>query len=310
MPIVRKIDPIEIPPPKGWQQALLVALQQGRSLQDACAAARVSEEFVRATYARSSIFRTAYEMAMRAAEQRTTVSPEIIESTNWTFPVTRARMSFPAWTSTFFSALLSGQGMSDACKQAGVSADQVAQEQRRNPLFRLAARALLHTPDPKQRYDAIIALLDRMIADAVVAARVLPSRARGTLLGEWIASLPHALRDGLSLTQAATLARVPPEDLNDELQRNPALADAFALFDLFMPLLAPFREQQVARDTRAESVLAQMTETGVYEIVPDTDETLAGLMVDLRAAVRRRGARIWFKKYNKQNRLLAWYDAV
>ena len=34
------------------------------------------------------------------------------------------------------------------------------------------------------------------------------------------------------------------------------------------------------RDTRAESVLAQMTETGVYEIVPDTDEYLAGLMVD------------------------------
>jgi len=53
--------------------------------------------------------------------------------------------------------------MSDACKQVGVNSDQVAREQRRNPLFRMTARALLHTPDPKQRYDAIIALLNRMI---------------------------------------------------------------------------------------------------------------------------------------------------
>ncbi len=308
MPIVRKIDPINIPPPKGWQRAFPLALQQGRSLQDACAVARVSEEFVQATYARSSEFRAAYEMVMRAAQQPLNEATEIIESTNWTLPVTRARMPFPAWTSTFFSALLSGQVMSDACKQAGVSADQVAREQRRNPLFRLAARALLHTPDPKQRYDAIVALLNRMIADAVVAARVLLPRAHKTPPGEWIASLLYALHDGLSLTQAASLAQIPADDLNDELRRNKALADAFALFDLFIPLLAPFREHQMARDMRAESVLAQITDSGVYEIVPDTDETLEAVMADLRAAVRCRGGHITFKKYSKQNRLLAWYE--
>jgi hypothetical protein len=253
-------------PDEEWQRAVITALARGRQLQDACSEAGITEQRFYERVAADPAFRDACREAIEAARQRLAQDLALIkhiaapepapDSTAISAPEpipTLFSQQMPAWAPTLFGALLAGQSADAACAKAGVTEEQIRAEQQQNPLFRQVWRTSQSTPLAERRA-AFEALLNRVIAAAVVATRALPPQIEPEHpRAGWVGTFFRAWRDGQSLAEAAQVAGVSLEAVEKVHVQNAPFGQAWDLLTLASSVAAILpRQEQLTAYTREQ----------------------------------------------------------
>lgn len=206
-----------------WQAAVIAGLQAGLTAVVACAEARVSVRQFRESYTRDLLFRDACLAAIAAARA---AADEVLAPAR----------ALPPWAPALFGVLLKGVSLEAAYAKVGVTAADVRRERQRNLFFRQAfqvARTVREGGDSRRKYEP---LLDRAVADAVVAARAIaPREGAAPPRADWQGALLRAMRDGWPIVDATRIANIDERTVASERERNPAFAQVYDLIAIFVP---------------------------------------------------------------------------
>src|SRR6266511_4386079 len=194
---------------QSWQTAVIALLQAGRTPVAACADAHVSIRQFRDSYTHDLLFRDACLAAIAAARGRAHEASPDTRAPSTPRPDSVPGHALPVWAPVLFDVLLKGMPLEAAYKQAGVLAADVRRERQRNLLFRQAFQAVSADGAGGSRRKKYEPLLDRAVADAVVAARVIaPREGEPTPRADWQGALLRALRDGWAMVEAMRIASI------------------------------------------------------------------------------------------------------
>lgn len=243
---------------QSWQTAVIALLQAGRTPVAACANAHVSVRQFRDSYTHDLLFRDACLAAIAAAHGRAHEAPPDTRALSTPRPDSVPGHALPAWAPALFDALLKGMPLEAAYKQAGVLAADVRRERQRNLLFRQAFQAVSADGAGGSRRKKYEPLLDRAVADAVVAARVITPREGGPQpRADWQGVLLRALRDGWSMAEAMRIASIDEQAVAVERERNLAFAQACDLIVIFVPPYRPATSADAYQPTMRRPSAAQ-----------------------------------------------------
>ena len=225
---------------QSWQVAVIALLQAGRTPVAACADAHVSVRQFRDSYTHDLLFRDACLAAIAAARVGAHEASPDTRALSTPRPDSVPAHALPAWAPALFDALLKGMPLEAAYKQAGVLAADVRRERQRNLLFRQAFQAVSADGAGGSRRKKYEPLLDRAVADAVVASRVIaPREGAPQPRANWQGALLRALRDGWSIVEAMRIANIDEQSVALERERNLAFAQACDLIAIFVPRHRP-----------------------------------------------------------------------
>ncbi len=225
---------------QSWQAAVIALLQAGRTPVAACADAHVSIRQFRDSYTHDLLFRDACLAAIAAARGRAHEASPDTRAPSTPRPDSVPGHALPVWAPVLFDALLKGMPLEAAYKQAGVLAADVRRERQRNLLFRQAFQAVSADGAGGSRRKKYEPLLDRAVADAVVAARVIaPREGEPRPRADWQGVLLRALSDGWSMAEAMRIASIDEQAVAVERERNLAFAQACDLIAIFVPPYRP-----------------------------------------------------------------------
>ena len=243
---------------QSWQTAVIALLQAGRTPVAACANAHVSVRQFRDSYTHDLLFRDACLAAIAAARGRAHEAPPDTRALSTPRPDSVPGHALPAWAPALFDALLKGMPLEAAYKQAGVLAADVRRERQRNLLFRQAFQAVSADGAGGSRRKKYEPLLDRAVADAVVAARVIaPREGEPQPRADWQGVLLRALRDGWAMVEAMRIANIDEQAVAVERERNLAFAQACDLIAIFVPPHRPVSPGDADRAATRRSTAAQ-----------------------------------------------------
>ena len=243
---------------QSWQTAVIALLQAGRTPVAACANAHVSVRQFRDSYTHDLLFRDACLAAIAAARGRAHEAPPDTRALSTPRPDSVPGHALPAWAPALFDALLKGMPLEAAYKQAGVLAADVRRERQRNLLFRQAFQAVSADGAGGSRRKKYEPLLDRAVADAVVAARVIaPREGEPQPRADWQGVLLRALRDGWAMVEAMRIANIDEQAVAVERERNLAFAQACDLIAIFVPRHRPVSPDDVYQPATRRTSAAQ-----------------------------------------------------
>lgn len=252
-----------------WQSALIAALARGRRLQDARADVGISEERFHEQLGVDPAFRNACREAIETARAELARDLALIEEIDCSSaPPSRPRLArqtqvLPKWAVLLLMALLNGRSLDAAFIDVGVDESHIRAEERRNQLFRLVWRSL-NTIPLAGRLAAYDALLDRVIALAMVGTRVFPSPAN------WIGSFFQVWRENRSPTEAMRTTGVSEQQVEEERRRNSYFALAYELLTLVqldVDVYSRQQEQDAANLQEQQSQLASILRSGIPLLV-------------------------------------------
>ena len=243
---------------QSWQAAVIALLQAGRTPVAACADAHVSVRQFRESYTHDLLFRDACLAAIAAARGPAHEAPPPGRAPGTPQPDSVPAHALPAWAPALFNALLKGMSLEAAYKEAGVLAADIRRERQRNLLFRQAFQAVNADRaggSSRKKYEP---LLDRAVADAVVAARVIaPREGAPAPRADWQGALLRALRDGWPIAEATRIANIDEQAVAVERERNLAFAQACDLIAIFVPRQRPASPTDAHQPAQRRSSAAQ-----------------------------------------------------